>query len=178
MTQEEIIQAFENFVRKQGEGVILYNNDGSVIKLQDVIDLIVEQQAEIEKCHDMKFAQEHCNLYEENKWLKVELRHQIEESDKLKKQYERTNAELIKSLGEIAILEEMVSDLNDDLEHAYIIERANIQAEIADAGTSCHWCMGVTVKNTIKKILQAYGYSLSKRAKDDIKKYYGVEEEV
>lgn len=83
---EEIIKAFEHFVRKKGEGVILYNEDGSVIKLQDVVNLLVEQNAEIERLNDMKFTQEHCNLYKENEWLKVELKHQIGQNTELQKQ--------------------------------------------------------------------------------------------
>lgn len=82
----EITKAFEQFVNKKGEGVILYNEDGSVIKLQDIVDLLVEQKAKIERLNDMKFTQEHCNLYEENEWLKVELKHQINENAALQKQ--------------------------------------------------------------------------------------------
>ena len=45
------------------------------------------------------------------------------------------------------------NDLEANLEKAYEIERANIQAEIAEAGTSCHWCKEQTVKDTAKEIL-------------------------
>lgn len=74
MCEEEIINAFKHFVSKQGEGVILYSDDGSMIKLQDVVDLIEEQKAEIERFNDMEFALEYCNLYEENEWLTEILR--------------------------------------------------------------------------------------------------------
>ena len=72
--EEEIINAFKHFVSKQGEGVILYSDDGSVIKLQDVVGLIEEQKAEIERFNDMGFTLEYCNLYEENEWLTEILR--------------------------------------------------------------------------------------------------------
>jgi hypothetical protein len=34
------------------------------------------------------------------------------------------------------------------------IERANIRAEIADAGTSCHWCERQTVKEIFTELLK------------------------
>ena len=43
---------------------------------QLALNLIHRLQAENERLNDMQFTQEHCNLYEENKWLKVELQHQ------------------------------------------------------------------------------------------------------
>ena len=51
-------------------------------------------------------------------------------------------------------LKKQVDELNAELEKAYEIERANIQAEIAEAGTSCHWCKEQAVKDTAKEILQ------------------------
>ena len=101
----EIIKTFEQFVNKKGEGVILYNEDGSVIKLQDVVNLLVEQKTEIERLNDMKFTQEHCNLYEENEWLKVELKHQINENAALQKQADelKTKVELEKEYGDIKV---------------------------------------------------------------------------
>lgn len=50
-------------------------------------------------------------------------------------------------------LQKQVNELKKELEKAYITERTNIQAEIADTGTSCHWCENITIKNTAKKIL-------------------------
>ena len=50
-------------------------------------------------------------------------------------------------------LQKQVDELKEELEKAYITERANIQAEIAEAGTSCHWCEQQTVKDTTKEIL-------------------------
>ena len=49
-------------------------------------------------------------------------------------------------------LQKQVDELKQELEKAYEIERANIQAEIAEAGTSCHWCKQQTVKDTAKEI--------------------------
>lgn len=51
-----------------------------------------------------------------------------------------------------AELQKQVAELKEELEKAYEIERANIQAEIAEAGTSCHWCKNETVKDTAKEI--------------------------
>jgi hypothetical protein len=57
----------------------------------------------------------------------------------------------------IAELQKQVDELKEEFKKAYEIERANIQAEIAEAGTSCHWCKNVTVKDTAKEILQSVG---------------------
>jgi hypothetical protein len=54
---------------------------------------------------------------------------------------------------EKAELQKQVDELKEELEKAYEIERANIQAEIAEAGTSCHWCKAKTEKDTAKEIL-------------------------
>lgn len=51
-------------------------------------------------------------------------------------------------------LEQEIAELEKELDKAYETERANIQAEIADAGTSCHWCRNATVKDVAKNILQ------------------------
>ena len=76
----------------------------------DLVEERENMQAEILRFEDMKFTQEHCDLYSENEWLKAEL------------------------------------------EKAYETERANIQAEIAEAGTSCHWCKQQIVKDKAKEI--------------------------
>ena len=51
-----------------------------------------------------------------------------------------------------------IERLTEELEKAYEIERANIQAEIAEAGTSCHWCKQQAVKDTAKEIEQELEY--------------------
>lgn len=50
-----------------------------------------------------------------------------------------------------------IERLTEELDKAYEIERANIQAEIADAGTSCHWCERQTVKDTLEEIYKEIG---------------------
>lgn len=57
--------------------------------------------------------------------------------------------------------QEEIERLTKELEKVYEIERANIRAEIADAGTSCHWCERQTAKGTAKEIL------------DEVSKHYG-----
>lgn len=87
-------------------------------------------------------------------------------------------------------LQKQVDELKTELEKAYETERANIQAEIADAGTSCHWCKQQAVKDTAKEILQGLldfanyetfrkGYELVKvkRRIKEIAKEKGVEVE-
>jgi chromosome segregation ATPase len=54
----------------------------------------------------------------------------------------------------IAELQKQVNELKEELEKAYETERANIRAEIADAGTSCHWCERQTVKEIFTELLK------------------------
>lgn len=51
-------------------------------------------------------------------------------------------------------LQRQVDELEEELEKAYITERGNIQAEIADCGAPCHWCRDLIVEDTAKEILQ------------------------
>lgn len=83
-------------------------------------------------------------------------------------------------------LEQEIAELKEELDKAYETERANIQAEIADAGTSCHWCRNTTVKNTAKEIikwiklnglLEYGGYVIHDSTLEQIGKKYGVEVE-
>jgi hypothetical protein len=98
-----------------------------------------------------------------------------EQNTKIRVELKKENAELQKQ----------VDELKEELKKAYITERANIQAEIAEAGTSCHWCEQQTVKDTAKEIL---GFILAKEFEkgdyltdDELKKLfeekYGVEVE-
>ena len=43
-------------------------------QLQKQVDELTKEN---ERLKDLEFTQEHCNLYEENKWLRVELQHQL-----------------------------------------------------------------------------------------------------
>ena len=65
---EKILKALKTF---PGRTVILYDsNNDETITFQDVIDCVKELQIENERLNDIEFTQEHCNLYEENEWLK------------------------------------------------------------------------------------------------------------
>ena len=65
---ESIIKALESF---PGRATILYDSaKNNIVTFQDVVDCIRKLQSESERLNDMKFTQEHCDLYEENEWLK------------------------------------------------------------------------------------------------------------
>ena len=117
-----------NSIRTYGE---CYNG---TIKVGEIIDLIEWQQAEIER------------LTEENGWLSKECNKSTTECAELQKQVDG----LTEENGQLRLEN---NDLEANLEKSYEIERANIQAEIACAGTSCHWCKTVTEKDTAKEIL-------------------------
>ena len=68
----KILDALKVF---NGNAAILYDSiNGETVTFQDVIDCVNGLQNENERLNDMKFTQEHCNLYEENEWLKDMLR--------------------------------------------------------------------------------------------------------
>ena len=78
-----------------------------------------------------------------------------------------------KAIEENTKLQKQVDELTEEREKAYEIERANIQAEIAEAGASCHWCKQQAEKDTAKEILDG----LAER-KERVKSFYGVAESV
>ena len=55
-------------------------------KLQKQVDELTEErenmQAEIMRFEDMKFTQEHCDLYKENEWLKASLQQAVKDTAK------------------------------------------------------------------------------------------------
>lgn len=69
---ETILRALRVF---PGTDVILYSADAKeTVTFQDVVDYVQGLQDENERLNDMKFTQEHCDLYEENEWLKDMIR--------------------------------------------------------------------------------------------------------
>ena len=159
----EIIKTFEHFVSKQGEGVMLYNEDGSMIKLQDVVDLIAEQKAEIERLNDMKFTQEHCNLYEENEWLKVELKHQIGQNTELQKEVDELKKWLGMKEHYIGLIENRLKQSVKDTAKEMIEEIDNMQD---------------IFPNNIDGHLKAEGWAMCiDELKEIAKERYGIEVE-
>ena len=135
MSNEEMIEAFEHFVSQKGEGVILYSADGEV-KLRDVLDLIYDLQSKNERLlkdyyavsqtcdelKDMKFTQEHCNLYEENKWLRSELKHQQQTvKDKAK--------EILQYVGDLYDDEDQRFQLKNYKWHKDLCKRNGVEVE-------------------------------------------------
>ena len=77
---ETIIKALETF---PGGTTILYDSSNNeTVTFQDVVDCIQELQIENERLNDMKFTQEHCDLYKENEWLKASLRQTVKDTAK------------------------------------------------------------------------------------------------
>ena len=72
------------------------------------------------------------------------------------------------ALSLIKELTEGIKDLEADYERVYEQAAADIHGNIADGGTSCHWCMDKTKTDTVRKMqdrLKERGY---------IQKPYGV----
>lgn len=90
LTDEEIIKAFECCVKNQCGGCCPAWTLETDIECQDYIselalDLIHRLQNENERLNDMKFTQEHCDLYKESEWLKAELKKELSEHEEFTK---------------------------------------------------------------------------------------------
>lgn len=76
----------------------------------------------------------------------------------------KTIQEAVKSANDnldiyIAEMQQLGKPIPNPVEISELIEsaetiRGNIQAEIANAGTSCHWCMDKTKRDTAKEVLE------------------------
>jgi chromosome segregation ATPase len=110
------------------------------VKILDLNEkVIAEQKAEIERLTREK-SEDVFNLLDLYEKAEADIHSMEREADG----YRETIAELQKQ----------VNELKEELEKAYEIERANIRAEIADAGTSCHWCERQTVKEIFTELLK------------------------
>ena len=128
---------------------------------QTVAEKLADQKAEIER------------LTEENDLKRAQVGLLTEQVEYLKNCGDNFLADCEK-------LQKQVDELKGELEKAYEIERANIQAEIAEAGTSCHWCKEQAVKDTAKEICEMIdGTCISSKGYlcSIISKRYGVEVE-
>ena len=166
LTDEVIVKALECLV-KDGE----YH--GAVVRLKDILDLIHRLQSENETLKSNKFASWKIKFFNLKEKFDQELAEHNEFVEKINaeierlKRYEMSESEFQKYCAYKIIepqirgcldrereLQKQVDELKQELGKAYEIERANIQAEIAEAGTSCHWCKQQAVKDTAEEILQ------------------------
>ena len=65
------------------------------------------------------------------------------------------------ALALIKELTEEIKDLEEDYDRVYEQAEADIHGNMADGGTSCHWCMDKTKVDTVKR--------MQKRLKDYLK---------
>lgn len=119
-------------------------------------ELIEQQKEEIERLNDMKFTQEHCDLYSENEFLKASLQKQKEEIDRLtaeidqrREMMHRMDCNYATELQKNTELQKQVDELKFDKE---ILQKLIDKRE----------------KDTAKEILQTI-----KRAKENGQMYYG-----
>jgi DNA-binding transcriptional MerR regulator len=167
LNDDEIVKALECCKQKGGKDTCKYCytcpasvwdfEDGitecNVDLFQKAINLIHRLQSDLETC---------SNIEKQEKETNAELRQEIERLTEERDMYAddlywkaevRKREDFITELTvENSELQKQVDELKEELEKAYEIELANIQAEIADAGTSCHWCERQTVKETAKEI--------------------------
>ena len=63
---------------------------------------------------------------------------------------------LAKALVLIKELTEEIKDLETDYDRVYEQAEADIHGNIADGGTSCHWCIDKTKADTVKRMRERF----------------------
>ena len=118
---EKILRALKVFY---GNSTILYDTmSGEIVTFQDVIDYVVHLQSENERLNDMKFTQEHCNLYEENKWLKQTIGGYVADQEVWISGYQGTQKENEQLKAEI---ERMTEDRTQDVKATLKLIKENV----------------------------------------------------
>ena len=156
-TYEEIVKAVEWCVQmKESVGYI----DGykcKVIKFADILDLIHRLQSENERLNDMKFTQEHCDLYKENEWLKAELKRDLSEHEAFTK---KAKAEIEALNGKYRNLEINYNSTWEEY-RKYEVENAELQKQVDELKKrvdmyekSKSFVYGDAIKDTAKEILE------------------------
>lgn len=164
---EEIIKAFEHFVSQKGEGVILYDGDGSMVRLQDIVDLIHGQKAEIERLtEEIKEKYVSKNLYELAQKVGKTRREELIRRNELICKISKEKAELQKQVKEF---EEVFGNADNFARVMSDLRMSNGNC-IATSQELLEWVKQKTqqaIKDTEKKILTGI-LSNCKMAKEKI----------
>ena len=176
LTDKEIAKALEQCEMQQTCSYCPYFEKLGCKKrlYKDALDLINRLQARVEKCEKVEhFADktiatlqaENKNLQERNVILKGLVDTQKAENERLKGI--KTTDWLVKGISKEQLQEEKIQALTEEInrlqaenerlevecDKQYKIAEATIRAEIADGGTSCHWC-----EDTIRGVAKAEAY--------------------
>ena len=78
------------------------------------------------------------------------------------------NATCVQTMCENALflikeLTEEIKDLEADYDRVYEQAEADIRGNMADSGTSCHWCMDKTKADTVKRMQEQLNAEVIKR---------------
>lgn len=93
---------------------------------------------------------EHCgNLEQSAVTLIKELTGTI---DSMERQIGEKNQELDRAYRTITELTEEIKDLEAEYDRVYEQAEADIRGNMADGGTSCHWCADKTKADTVKRM--------------------------
>ena len=107
---------------------------------------------------------EHCgNLEQSAVTLIKELTGTI---DSMERQIDEKNKELDQAYSTITELTEEIKDLEAEYDRVYEQAEADIHGNMADGGTSCHWCMDKMKVDTVKM--------MQEKIKTDLIKNYGT----
>lgn len=129
--------------------------------INHAIDLINRLQAKLEKCEKVEhFADKTiATLQAENKRLST----LAELGNKRANDYRVMRDRALKAEAEIERLEA-------ECDKQYEIAEATIRAEIADGGTSCHWCEDIIKKNAKSEAYKEFAEKLAEKAKTEFPK--------
>ena len=165
ITDEEIEKALQFKAEHDAKMAYIDGCAYKIIRVADVIDFIHRLQAENEKLRNAKTIYESVDYCADD--LAKALKTIDEKQAEIERLTEEANQDTVTHIDictenlslrkQNAELQKQVDELKEELEKAYEIERANIQAEIAEAGTSCHWCKQQAVKDTANEILTEIG---------------------
>lgn len=191
LTDEEIVKALEHCATENTcRGCVKYNRETTIDYFKcmrdtrkNVVDLIHRLQSENERLNDMKFTQEHCDLYKENELLKAELSKELAEHEEFTKKAKDEIGRLNKSNKELTSIAEYQQNLN--MERWRIIqekekENAELQKQV-DYLTNAKGNALLIIEQGEKQILQVRQQAVKDTADeiyDFAKEYYSSDEDV
>ena len=134
MTDNEIIKALERCSDGSGTGLV-----------QATISLINRLQAEV-KDKDALLYQQGGHI----RMLELAGKEKLAEIDKLSEQFDKIS-EVANGLHRENVRQKAeIEKLQAEVDKQYEIAEANVRAEIASGGTSCHWCENKVRAEAIK----------------------------
>jgi chromosome segregation ATPase len=126
LTDDEIVKAL-GWIAGQYISYIDYDEDKcKLLFVDDILDLIHRLQVEIDRLNDMKFTQEHCDLYKENERLKAVLKRELADHEAFTK---KANEEIERLTAKYRNLEINYNATWEDY-RKYEVKNAELQKQV------------------------------------------------